>query len=139
MTLTVQRQRQAQKGKGIVEADPKSGSKRVIPIPKQVIEEIDRRGDLDSEWICTRNGKPWTPQRLWKDWILVRDQYGLSEWTFHDLRRAMAGLMHLTGTQPLTVMEILGHTQVGQTHEYTSSTKDLIRTGLETLMEEVNR
>jgi integrase len=137
MTLTVARQRQAQKGMGVVEADPKSGSKRVIPIPKAVIEEIDRRGDLDSEWICTRKSQPWTPQKLWKDWILVRGDYGLDEWTFHDLRHGAAGLLHQTGTGDVAISQILGHSKVDQTMDYTSATKGAVLAGLERLVQEV--
>jgi integrase len=137
MTLSIQRQRQAQKGMGVVEADPKSGSKRIIPIPKAVIEEIDRRGDLDSEWICTRKGQPWTPQKLWKDWILVRGDYGLDEWTFHDLRHGAAGLLHQTGTGDVAISQILGHSKVDQTMDYTSATKGAVLAGLERLVQEV--
>jgi integrase len=108
--------------KGIVDRRLKTdGSKRTLYLTKQMVEEIDKRGNLDSRWICTRKGSRYFPDTLSEDWRGVRDSLGLADWTFHDLRHGAAGLIYaVTGGDLLAVAAVLGHKHVDTSLIYAS-------------------
>jgi len=121
--LKIGRQRQAQSGMGVVEKDVKSDSFRTQRLTREIIAQIDARGNLDSPYICTREGKPWVPQTIYDDWLLVREGFGLESWTVHDLRHGAAGLLFATGADLLEIAEVLGHSKPDMSLLYTSLVK----------------
>ena len=122
--LRVAKQRQAQAGKGVVEKEVKSQSFRTHRLSRFLVSEIDRRGNLDSEFICTRLGEPWVPQTIYDDWLLIREGLGLGDWTLHDLRHGAAGLLYATGSDLLDVAAVLGQKKPDMALRYTSITKE---------------
>ena len=121
--LKISKQRQAQSGLGVVEKDVKSESFRTQRLTREIIAQIDARGNLDSKYICTRDGEPWVPQTIYDDWLDVRKGFGLESWTVHDLRHGAAGLLFATGADLLEIAEVLGHSKPDMSLLYTSLVK----------------
>lgn len=80
------------------------------------------RGDLDCQWICTRKGKPWTPDTLSEEWLKHRGGFGLTDWRFHDLRHGAAGLLYAATGDLLMVAAVLGHSKPDMSLIYTGVT-----------------
>jgi len=67
--LRIQRQRQAIRPKGVIERDLETdGSHRVLRLPRRFIDEVDRRGNLNSAYVCAKDGKAWVPDTLTEYW-----------------------------------------------------------------------
>lgn len=128
--LTIQRQRvihhhgkESKKEPEVKEVALKTASsRRVLHLTPGLIAEIDARGDLDSEWICTRKGRPWTPDTLSEEWLTSRSGFGLADWRFHDLRHGAAGLLYAATGDLLMVAAVLGHSKPDMSLIYTGVT-----------------
>lgn len=131
--LKIAKQRQAQVGKGVVEKDVKSQSFGILQLSPYLVSEIDRCGNLDSEFICTRGGEPWVPKKIYKEWVKLRGQFGLDNWTFHDLRHGAGGLLYATGSDLLQIASVLRHKNPTMSLVYTQTTADRQREGLASL------
>ena len=116
--LRIEVQRQGVTNQSVIEKEVKRGSQRTLRLPKAFIEEIDQRGDLDSEYICTYNGKPWIPDTITEKWDDFRTGTHLSEWRFHDLRHQAAGLLASAGCDLLVIAAVLGHKKPDMTLHY---------------------
>lgn len=132
-TLTVDSQRQAQSKKGIVEKEAKAGSTGVLKLTPEIVQEIESRGNLDSGFICTRLGKPWVPQTIYDDWLLVRGKFGLNNWTLHDLRHGAAGLYVATGADMFQVASVLRHKNPNMSLTYSAREESAQGKGIEEL------
>lgn len=132
--LNIVRQRRASKGKGVIEKRLKTeSSKRTLRLPKNLIAEIDARGNLDSPYVCTRAGKPWVPDTITEAWTQSRKAWGLPKWTFHDLRHGAAGLLYATGADLLEIAAVLGHAKPDMSWLYTSAGNERAATAISDL------
>jgi integrase len=123
--LRIVRQRRASKGNGVIEKKLKtSSSKRTLRLTKGIVAEIDARGNLDADHICTRLGKPWVPDTITEQWVASRKEWKLEGWTFHDLRHGAAGLLYATGADIIEIAAVLGHKKADMTLTYTSAGND---------------
>jgi integrase len=134
--LRILRQRQAIRPHGVIETELKTTeSRRTLRLTPGIIEEIDRRGNLDHEYICTRAGAPWVPDTITEHWARVRDELKLSDWHFHDLRHGAAGLLYAAGCDMLQIAAVLGHSKPDMSLLYTDATKERRQQAVETLSE----
>jgi len=107
------------KGTLLVAADggKTAGSTRVLFLPDSLIEQIDKAGDLDCEFVCSsETGLPLTRttlDRLWRN-----HPKKPSGWTFHDLRHGAAGLLYALTKDVEAVQSILGHSKWDMTALY---------------------
>jgi integrase len=132
--MRIVRQRQAIRPLGVVERELKtSESRRTLYLPSALIEEIDKRGDLDSEYICTNWGSPWVPDTITQHWGKLRGEFGLEGWHFHDLRHLAAGLLAAAGCDLLVIAAVLGHKKPDMTLLYTSVSESRRREGADRL------
>lgn len=142
--VSEQRQRNLEGGEQVITTAPKRGKQRAFYVPKQIIEEIHRRGNQDHAYVCTNpKGKPWRPDSLSRDWTEFRDNYRpdlgypLKDWSFHDLRHLAVGLLRRAGADITTISTICGHTNIAMTLSYmamlSSETKDVFGSVLSTL------
>lgn len=122
-TLLVERQVICPKGGiGTTETPLKGGKRRVIHISPSMVAEIDRRGNLDAEYICTMpRGGRMDPEQLTQRWIAVRKALGFADWKFHDLRHGAAGLMNASGSSLVDIAAVLGHNRPEMSWLYTSA------------------
>jgi integrase len=118
------------KGQGVQTAAPKWGSAREIMAPKAILDMIDARGDLDSPYVCTHNGRPWIPNTLTRIWAEHAEALGLPDWTFHDLRHGAAGLLFAAGYSLEAIAMILGHADLASTKIYTDMEEEGQRNAL---------
>ena len=122
---TRQRANAGQASASVVEKRLKTASSaRLLRLPKAFIDEIDRRGDLDSPYVCTRLRRPWVPDTITELWGAEREKLGLPHWTFHDLRHGAAGLLHASGCDLLEIAAVLGHRKPDMSWLYTSSSEE---------------
>jgi integrase len=120
LTICRQRRRRYGGGGGAEEASTKTRrSARRLYLTPGLVAEIDRRGNLDSEFVCTnRRGEPWRPDSLSRRWLWFARGFGLDGWTLHDLRHCAAGLLFAAGCDVLAIAAVLGHTSVDTTRLY---------------------
>jgi integrase len=134
-TLKIRRQRQDyKKGIGITEDRPKTGATRTLYLTKGIIEEIDARGDLDSDYICTQQGHAWRPDALtrWFEWR--KKDLGLpDEWTLHDLRHLAGMLLNAAGVQLTGIAAVLGHATTAMSERYVTHSAELRKADAERL------
>lgn len=124
-TLLIQRQVIALKGgRGTTETPTKGRKHRVLHLSAAMVNEIDRRGNLDSEYICTMpRGGRMDPEQLTQRWIAIRGELGFADWTFHDLRHGAAGLMNASGSSLVDIAATLGHGKPDMSWLYTSASE----------------
>lgn len=104
-------------------------STRTIPVPSAVLNQLllhMARQDVERQqraekWhqsglVFTSNlGTPLEPRNLDRAWHAARQQADLNWVRLHDLRHACATFLLLSGASPRTVMQTLGHSQIGLT------------------------
>ncbi len=124
--LNIQRQRQALRPNGVQESELKtSQSRRTLTLPKELISQIDARGNLDHPThICTFRGEPWVPDTITEAWGAIRSEVGLGDWHFHDLRHGAAGLLYAAGNDIIEIAAVLGHGKPDMSLVYTDATHE---------------
>jgi len=128
--LRIVRQRQTAGGK-TQDAELKTrGSRRTLRLTPGLINEIDSRGDLDCEYVCSYAGQPWHPDTLSETWAKNRAGWGLADWRFHDLRHGAAGLLYAAGCDMLQIAAVLGHSKPDMSLLYTDATAERLGEGV---------
>lgn len=83
-----------------------------IEMEKEVSSKKYKDNDLV---ICTKNGKPLSPQNLRKEFNILIDKLNLPKIRFHDLRHTHATFLISKGVSPKIVQEILRHANIKTT------------------------
>jgi len=94
---------------------PKGGKKRAINITPEFVDLLKEFGDLDSVWICTYNGNPWSHTGLGNKWRELGFPKGVG---LHQLRH-LAGTIVANSVGLLAAQKLLGHAQSTTTNTYT--------------------
>ncbi|HRI43012.1 MAG TPA: tyrosine-type recombinase/integrase [Fimbriimonadaceae bacterium] len=97
---------------------PKTDKPRSLPITKSLLDHLDALGDPGSIYVFTDGGKPILPNEVSKQVPRLCAKGGLEKRTFHDLRSFAASNLGALGVDPITIMEILGHTELSTTLKY---------------------
>jgi integrase len=110
--------------------EPKTDhSRRTIPIPVDIIEELQRHksrpaqekllmGQAYEDYglvFCQANGQPIDPRNFTRYFERLLKQAGLPRIRFHDGRHSFATLMLELGESPKVVQTMLGHTKIATT------------------------
>ena len=122
----------------IVIASPKSlASKRTIPLPHMLCEQLSRRKQMycsGSSYFLTDSERFIEPRNYYARYKEVLYNCGLSQYTFHALRHTFATRCIEIGFDPKVLSEILGHTDVKITLDrYVHPSLDRKRTCMELL------
>ena len=119
---------------GYVEGDPKTeSSERTIPISQTVCnylkahrrQQEDARFKAGAKWtnkdlvFCNRRGDFLDPDLLLDNFYALLDKASLPRMWLHDLRHTASTLLQSMGVTPRMVQEILGHSNLEQTGDYT--------------------
>ncbi len=106
---------------------PKTGdSERTVPLPRFCVEalrehkkrQFAERSEAWPDWddhglvFCSRRGTPMEPDNLRRSWGTIREEAGLGETRFHDLRHTCVTLLLDLGVPPHVVREIVGHSDI---------------------------
>jgi integrase len=120
-------------GGGLDLRPPKSRSKRIVPLPPELVPVLrahraaqsaqrlkagDAWQDLDLVF-CQQDGRPIDPRRDWADWKDLLKAAGVRDARVHDGRHTAATLLIEMGVHVRIVMEILGHSDIRVTQRYT--------------------
>lgn len=111
-------------------AKPKTDrSIRLIPAPPEVLDHLRNhrkrqaaeRLQIGERWsenglvFSSTVGTPLEPRNVDRAWATARHRADLDWLRLHDLRHACATFMLISGASPRTVMQTLGHSQIGIT------------------------
>ena len=128
--LTVRYALQRVKNQKLELVEPKSRtSTRTLVLPAFVIRTLrqqqlrqkqqERWGGLkwqEKDFVfATSLGTPIDPDKVRRRFKQVLKTAGLRDMRFHDLRHSCASFLLAQGVQPRTIMELLGHSQIGLT------------------------
>lgn len=109
---------------------PKSNrAHRTLNVPSEIIGALRRHrarqleerlvaGGRWEEWdlvFATRHGKPLDGRNVTRSFQAIAQRAGLRPLRFHDLRHTAASFLLAQGVDARSVMEILGHSQIGLT------------------------
>jgi integrase len=121
-------------------------SRRAVHVPDVVLDRLRthraaqaaERLAAGTHWVDTgvifasSIGTPLEPRNLDRAWHAVRARAELEWLRLHDLRHACATFLLASGASPRTVMQILGHSQIGLTmNTYTHVLPELERDALD--------
>lgn len=110
--------------------EPKtSTSLRVVVLPKLAVRHLVRhKARQDAERLAlgparqdyglvfaSSRGTPLEPRNVNRRWDELRERAGLDWLRLHDLRHGCATFMLAAGVPPRTIMEVLGHSEIGVT------------------------
>lgn len=105
------------------------GSARVLAAPPSLMRMLSKhrvkqqaeRLTLGAHWpglnlvFTSTVGTPLEPRNVSREWEQVRQQAGLPDMRFHDLRHSCATILTALGVHPRVIMEMLRHSQIGMT------------------------
>lgn len=134
--VQIRQQVRRQTGQGLQFADPKTRtSRRTVPLPAVAVRALhaQKAAQLDDKWLVgeekwrggelvftNRYGSALEPGGVGKRFIRDCARAGLPDGlTFHALRHTTATFLQEQGVAPRVVMEIMGHTKIDQTIDYT--------------------
>lgn len=132
-------------GGGLVFRPPKSKSKRVIPLPTELVPIIQAHrtaqvaerltaGELwqDHDLVfCQPDGQPIDSKADWRDWKDLLATAGVRDVRVHDARHTAGTLLIEMGVHIRVVQEILGHSDIRVTQRYTHAGTLLTRDAAE--------
>ncbi len=110
--------------------EPKTGtSLRVVIVPKMAVRQLNshrarqeaERLSLGAAWrdhglvFASSVGTPLEPRNVNRRWDELRDRAGLHWLRLHDLRHGCATFMLAAGVPARTIMDVLGHSEIGVT------------------------
>jgi integrase len=135
--------------------EPKTGqSRRTIPIPANIVEELQRHKARQAQdrlllgqayedhglVFCSALGGPLEPVGFYRRFVRLLQQVGLPARRFHDARHTFATLMLELGESPKTVQTMLGHTTITTTLDiYSHVSLDLEKRAVAKLNEALSR
>lgn len=109
---TVQRIQEGEQTKVIITPPKTENSKRQIPIPKQIADELIVTPE---HYIMSGCDIPYEPRRIEYNWKCFCKSAGLRDVKFHTLRHTFATTALEAGVDVKTLSEMLGHATVSTT------------------------
>lgn len=119
---------------GLILKPPKGTSKRTIPIPVELVDQLKAHrevqdlemqfadGAYDPQWgfvFAGRLGTPVDPGQDDDEWHTILAAAGVRKARVHDARHTAATLLFAQGVRAEVVQEILGHSDIRVTRRYT--------------------
>ncbi len=96
----------------------KNGQPRVLPLTKEVINELNKHIQASRSLIFCSSGNTNKAFCLTKSWNKAIKQANIQDFRFHDLRHTTASYLAQSGASLLEIAEVLGHKQIQVTKRY---------------------
>jgi len=110
----------------------KSGKGRIIPINSTLLYELEKsKRENKSEFVFLYKSRPVKSIQI--AFSNARHKAGIKDLTFHDLRHTVASRLISKGADPVTVKNILGHSNLRTTEIYLHSNLKRMREEIELL------
>lgn len=95
--------------------DTKNGESRTVPLAASAVEVLKawKKGRVPAGPVF-----PLSPNVLDKAWQLARDDAGLPDFRFHDLRHSAASYLAMSGASLMDIAAILGHKTLAMVKRY---------------------
>ena len=93
--------------------DTKNGDRRVIPLPRKVVEVLGQRPAPIREWF-----PEWTRRKVDKHFTALAQRLGWQDVTFHTLRHTFASHAAMQGVDLHTLAKLLGHKKLDMVQRY---------------------
>lgn len=96
----------------------KNGKKRQVPMNDKVIDALNGMiKHITSDYVfCTKTGKPFMEIR--KPFMRSLERANVTHCRFHDLRHTFASHLMMSGVNPNTLCELMGHKSIRMTMKY---------------------
>lgn len=131
-------------GGGLVFRRPKGKSKRTVPLPPELVSVLkahrrrqrEERLAAANVWedhdlvFCQPNGRPIDPRADWDEWKAILAEAGVRDARVHDGRHTAGTLLIEQGVHVRTVQEILGHSDIRVTQQYTHVATPMAEDGM---------
>jgi integrase len=103
-----------------VEATPKSGHERIVPLAVVLRVELEKteKRERDQPVSLNRQGEPWSEFTLALAFQRATKRAGLEGWRFHDLRHYFVTALFKSGAPAPTVQALAGHADLATTQRY---------------------
>ena len=96
----------------------KNGQPKVMPLTDDVVTELTRFRDQESELIFNSEIKPDKPYEFYKLWKKALKLAEIEDFRFHDLRHTTASYLAQSGASLLEIADVLNHKQIQMTKRY---------------------
>ncbi|GGN40308.1 integrase [Actinoplanes campanulatus] len=130
---------------GLVLKSPKGKSKRTVPIPDQLIEQLRRHQTeqgierilADDAWqdhgfvFARLDGQPIDPGPDHREWKALLSAAGVPESRLHDARHTAGTMMAALGVPLQVVQEVLGHSDLRTARRYVHVASEMARAATE--------
>jgi integrase len=95
--------------------DTKNGESRAVPLAGAAVASLKAWG---KGAITTGPVFPYTKDEIDKPWREARDEAGLQDFRFHDLRHSAASYLAMSGASLMDIAAILGHKTLAMVKRY---------------------
>lgn len=96
----------------------KNGEPRVMPLPPVTLAELRRFRGVGKGLVFPGDRKPHQPHHFRAAWNTAREQAGLQDFKFHDLRHTCASYLAKSGASLVQIGSVLGHKSLQSTLRY---------------------
>jgi len=114
-SLSVNQTIQLYKGKPLLGEPKTAASRRTISLTKLALEALNDIERSEGLVFRTKNGTPYNPRNVGRDFEKALARAGLARIRFHDLRHTAATLLLKENVHPKIVQEMLGHSSISLT------------------------
>jgi len=97
----------------------KSGQTRHVQLNSEVVDVLlEWKKQSDNELVFTSPVTGGKFDNIKRSWSLLREQAGIADFRFHDLRHTFASKLVMAGVDLYTVKELMGHSTIQMTERY---------------------
>jgi Phage integrase family len=133
------------RGGGLVFREIKERRRKTVPLPVELVAALRKhRAAQSREWLaaanvwedhdlvwCQENGRPIDSRADWQEWADILAEARIPHAGVHAMRHSAATIALDEGVAPAVVQELLGHSDIRVTREYTHVSSPLVRDGAE--------
>lgn len=95
---------------------------RQVPIPNNVVKELEKIKRKNGLLFCDKKGKPLKAKNVAYQWRKILRECNISHKKFHAIRHTYASMLLKNGADIESVAELMGHTAISITQIYLHST-----------------